>query len=156
MERAEAESALAESADHLVTVVEAALPGWVEHQVATVLEAQGRPVGTDVAQRARSAGEEAVAEVGPALRSLLATDPDEQTSTPLQVIRGAVRYPTRVLEDARADALPRDHFQAERFPDDPYDLTPAGFADLGEEVHDAGLRWGVARAMVHKLRHDHP
>lgn len=154
MDRGEAESALEEAAGRLVAAVEAALPGWVHRRVTEVLQAQGALVEPEVKERAARAGDRAVAEVVPALSELVTTDPDEQTSTPLEVIRQAVVHPTRVLEECGAQPARRDRFHAERFPHDPFDLIPAAFADLGEEVHEAGLRWGVARAAVHRARHD--
>jgi hypothetical protein len=46
----------------------------------------------------------------------------------------------------------RDDAEARLHPDDVYGLVPAAFADLGPEVHDAGLVWGAAKAHVHLRR----
>lgn len=129
----------------LADAVEAALPGWVVACVAS------RAPGLEV--EARAAGERAVVDVMPGFRALLATDVDEQRTTPLALLRGAVRYPADVLRAAGVAPVPRDAFAQERFPDDEYDLTPASFADFGPEVGEAGLLWGAAKAWEHKQRH---
>jgi hypothetical protein len=132
----------------LAGAVEAALPGWVVAAVAA------RAPGLD--DQARAAGERAAAEVLPALRALLELDIDEQRTTPLVVLRDAVRYPTEVLAGAGVPPVARDAFEQERFPDDVYGLMPASFADFGPEVGEAGLAWGAAKAWEHKRRHGSP
>jgi len=86
------------------------------------------------------------AEIGPPLRELLATDVDQQQTTPLSVLRSAVRFPTHVLADGGVPAPDRDDFDASRFPDDPYRLTPASFADIDPELGPIGITWGAAKA----------
>lgn len=102
---------------------------------------------------AHEAAARATTEVGAAVRRLLESDPDEQTTTPLAVIRTAVRYPTEVLIQAAVPPVARDRFAEQAFPDDIYGLTPASFADLDPDLADAGLAWGAAKAFVHKRRH---
>jgi hypothetical protein len=97
---------------------------------------------------ARRAGLEAVADVGPSLTALLATDVDAQRTNPLAILRRAVRHPTAVLQGAEVPPVHRDAQAETLFPDDPYDLTPAAFADLDLSVHDPGLRWGAAKAHI--------
>jgi hypothetical protein len=80
-------------------------------------------------------------------------DPDEQRATPLQVLRGAARYPTDVLVSFAMPPRRRDRDAEARFPADVYDVVPVAFADLGPEVAEAGLVWGAARARVHQARH---
>jgi hypothetical protein len=84
---------------------------------------------------------------------LLAADIDEQRSTPLTLLRQAVRYPTRVLQDAGAAPLARDRFAERAFPDDIYDLTPASLADVDPALTEPGIAWGAAKAFEHKRRH---
>ena len=88
----------------------------------------------------------------PALRSLLDTDIDLQRQTPLQLLRGAARWPTQVLQIAGTLTLDRDGDSSTRFPTDVYDLTPAAFSDFGDAVAEAGLRWSVGKAFEHKRR----
>ena len=140
-------------ADELAAAVEAALPAWVERGVATILDAwQGGPGPADL-EAAREAGRQAVADVGPRLRALLAADIDEQRATPLTLLRGAVHYPTEVLRRAGVPPVERDAFAEEAFPSDHYGLTPATFADIDPSLVEPALRWGAAKAFLHKRRH---
>ena len=131
---------LTRCADALAGGVEAALAGWV---VAAVERRAGRP---DLRPAARAAGEEARREVGGAVRELLALDVDAQRTTPLALVRSAVRYPTRVLAGAGVPPVARDRVAVEAFPDDPYDLTPGSLADLDPDLVEAGIAWGAAKA----------
>lgn len=134
--------------------IEAALGGWVERGVERTMAATGVAVPDDIAVAAADAGRCATRAVMPVIRALLASDIDEQRSTPLAVIRAmAVPYPTEVLHDAGIQPLGRDRFEAEAFPGDVYRLSPASFAELSPEVGEAGLAWGAAKAFEHLRRH---
>lgn len=148
---AEAERALAEAGTGLVEALGRAVPGWVEQSVRRVADAAGIRVDPEAVGRAAVAARDEVVE---RLARLVVTDPDEQRTTPMQVVRAVVAHPTAVLAEAETPASPRDAVAVEQFPDDAYDLTPAGLGELSDEAHEAGLRWGVARAMVHRLRHE--
>jgi hypothetical protein len=142
-------AALARYAASLVDAVEAALPGWVERVVGQRWRAwQGAELPPDLRRAATAAGERLLAEVGPALRVLLATDVDEQRSNPLALIRRAVPFATAVLAEAGVPPVRRDADAERLFPDDLYDLTPASFADLDPSVHEPGLHWGAAKAHI--------
>jgi hypothetical protein len=65
------------------------------------------------------------------------------------VLRGAVVYPAAVLRAAGVPEVVRDEFAERAFPDDGYDLSPATWRDLGDEVHEAGLVWGAWKAKQH-------
>ena len=130
----------------LADKVEVVLPGWIEQCV------RRRWPDADAAAVADAAGR-ATAEVGPAVRALLMADVDHQQTTPLALLRAAVRYPTEVLRAAGIPPVERDAFSKDRFPDDVYDLTPASFADVDEELADLGVAWGAAKAFTHKQRH---
>ena len=106
-----------------------------------------------VQDEARRAGAAAVAAVGPRLAALLGADVDAQGATPLQVVREAVRYPTAVLRHAGVAPPARDRFAQERFPDDPYDLTPATLEALDPDLAETAVRWGAAKALAHRRRH---
>ena len=138
-------SSLSEAAEMLADGAIAALPGWVERCVAQVCERAGVATAS-LGDSARTAGVRCAAETGPPLRDLLATDVDEQQTTPLSVLRGAVRFPTQVLSDGGVPALVRDDFDASRFPDDPFGLTPASFADIDPALGPIGIAWGAAKA----------
>ena len=138
----------------LADAVDAALPGWVERSVARVLAAwQGGAPDPAVLAAAREAGVRAVAEVGAAVRTLVEADIDDQRTTPLSLLRSAVRYPTRILQDAGVPPVERDPIQVRLLPDDLYDLSPATFADVDPALAEPGLVWGAAKALAHRRRH---
>lgn len=133
--------------------IEAALPRWVVRCVRDVMVAWQGDVPLPVAEAASAAGETAAREVGAAVRRLLAADIDEQRTTPLQLIRGAVRYPTGVLAAAGAPPVVRDDFAVSAFPEDVYDLSPASWAEVDPALTEAGIAWGASKAFAHKQRH---
>ncbi len=134
-----------EAAELLADGAIAALPGWVARCVDWACERAG-VTAQELGELARAAGVQCVAEIGPPLRDLLATDVDEQQTTPLTVLRSAVRFPTQVLADGGVPAPDRDDFDASRFPNDPYGLTPASFADIDPDLGPIGIAWGAAKA----------
>lgn len=134
-----------EAAELLADGAIAALPGWVERCVAEACERAGA-AAADLGTAAHAAGLRCAAEIGPPLRELLAIDVDQQQTTPLSVLRSAVRFPTQVLADGGVPAADRDDFDASRFPDDPYGLTPASFADIDPQLGPVGIAWGAAKA----------
>ena len=104
-------------------------------------------------EAARDAGRRAATEVGSDVRALLAADIDEQRTTPLALLRGAVRYPTDVLKAAGVPPIDRDPIQVRLLPDDLYDLSPANFADVDPALAEPGMVWGAAKALAHRRRH---
>jgi hypothetical protein len=147
------DEALRGYATALADAIEAAISPWVDRVVRQVLAAQGLAVDDGLAAQIEDASSAARDVGAPPIRRLLATDIDEQQSTPLAVLRTLVRYPTEVLRSAGARPVPRDEFSQRNFPDDPYDLTPASFADVDPSLHEPGLAWGAAKAYVHLSRH---
>jgi hypothetical protein len=135
-----------EHATALADALEAAIPGWLARAVA-------RYAAVDAAAVTR-AGSEAASETAAEVRALLARDIDDQTETPLTIVRRiAVPHATRVLRDAGAPPVRRDEFKARSFADDVYDLTPASWADIDESVQAPGIAWGAWKAMTYKARH---
>ena len=130
----------------LADAIDGALPGWVVRCVARFTD------DPEVLARAAAAGDEARAEVGAQVRALLGADIDQQRSTPLALLRAAVRYPTAVLREAGAPEVARDEFAVRAFPDDVYDLSPASFADVDPALQEPGLEWGAAKAHTHLSR----
>ena len=143
-----------EHAAALADAVETALPGWVQRCV----RARAADAGIDVDARPALAGATAEAarrardEVGAAVRALLGEDLDAQRTTPLALLRGAVSYPTEVLRAAGVPPVARDDFARDRFPGDPYDLTPATWADVDGSLVEPGIAWGAAKALAHRRR----
>ena len=136
-------------ANELADGVQAALPDWVAASVAKRFDG---PVPASVREEALHAGQEAAVDVGGRVRELLNLDIDEQWTNPLTLIRTAILYPSRILAEANVPAVVRDEETTRFHPDDVYDLTPASFADLGQNVHDLGISWGAAKAHVHLRR----
>jgi len=138
----------------LADAVVGALPGWVERSVTRILMAwQGSPPDPGVLDAAREAGRRAAGEVGGEVRALVEADVDEQRTTPLALLRTAVRYPTQVLREAGVPPVERDPIQVRLLPDDDYDLSPATFADVDPALAEPGMRWGAAKALAHRRRH---
>ena len=133
----------------LADAIVVALPGWVERCVASRLPAPD----PDAMEAAREAGRRAADEVGAEVRALLAEDIDDQRTTPLFLLRSAVRYPTEVLQAAGVPPVDRDPIQARLLPGDPYDLSPARFADVDPALAEPGMVWGAAKALAHRRRH---
>lgn len=142
-------AAFARYSDALSNAVEAALPRWFARVVAQRWrEWHGAEPPPEVMAETTAAGARAQAELGAALRALLATDVDEQTTNPLAIIRRAVPGATAVLAAHGVPPVRRDADAERLFPDDVYDLTPASFAELDPAVHDPGLEWGAAKAHI--------
>ena len=138
----------------LAEAVEVALPGWVERSVIRIMAAWlGRSPDAGIVEGAREAGSRAGAEVGAELRALLAADIDDQWTTPLSLLRAAVRYPTAVLQEAGVPPVERDPFREKLEPGDLYDLSPASFADVDPALAEPGMVWGAAKALAHRRRH---
>jgi hypothetical protein len=131
----------------------AAIPGWVTGSVERVMANRSMRMTPEIRRAAAAAGSRARAETGAAIRALLAADIDDQRSTPLTLLRQAVRYPAGVLQDAGVAPVARDRFAERAFPDDVYDLTPASLADIDPALTELGIAWGAAKAFEHKRRH---
>lgn len=126
---------------------------FVEACVTGYLERSGSPVTVDERRAARQAGRDAEADVLPRLAALLGADVDDQRATPLSLVREAVAFATGALDRCQARPAARDRFLLERFPDDRYGLVPASLDALGEDVTEAGIAWGAAKALAHRRRH---
>lgn len=149
----EGEEVLRSSAAALTDGIVTAIPTWVVRSVERLCVAWAGRVGPEVAVAAEAAGQAAAADAGGQIRDLLALDIDEQRTTPLAILRGAVRYPTEVLRDAGVPVVERDSYAEKAFPDDVYALTPASLADIDPALAEIGIVWGAAKAFEHKARH---
>jgi hypothetical protein len=148
-EPASDDARLAHYASELADGIDETLAGWV---VRSVQRRWPGPLPAEVGHRAAEAGRATVADVGGRVRELLETDIDQQWTSPLALLRTAVRYPTEVLAAADVPRPPRDPEAQRLHPDDAYDLTPAAFADIDPALHDRGIAWGAAKAHVHLSR----
>lgn len=141
--------------DKLADAIVCALPSWVRSCV------DGFDLTESVGQGSletliATAGSDATAALELPLRELLTAPIDDQRSTPLALVRTAVRFPTAILASAGVPPVDRDPFEARAFPDDVYGITPATWGDLGPEVAEAGLRWSVNKAFLHRRLHHDP
>jgi hypothetical protein len=154
------ERLLAEAGASLCELIVRCVPGWVGREVDRVVEAWARASAATstldraaVHDRALDAGRRAGDDVAGRLGALLSADLDAQVTTPLEIVRGAVSYPTAVLRAAGVPPVERDRFAEEHFPDDPYGLTPASLAAVDPALAEPALAWGAAKAMAHRRRH---
>jgi hypothetical protein len=142
-----------EYANALADAVDAAVPGWVVRSVERLLEAWHGEADAVILGRAAEAGEAARVAVMGELRPLLAADIDDQRTTPLTILRAAVRFPTAVLREAGVPPVVRDADAERHFPGDDYDLTPGSFAEVDPSLHEPAIAWGAAKAHTHLRRH---
>ncbi len=127
-------------------------PSWVRRGVVAVAGAQQLPLPENFEDLIEDAGARAARYVEAHLGELLEADIDRQQTTPLAVIRDAVRFPVEVLHQLGATQVHRLDMERWAFPNDPFGLTPASLADLDETVHHAGLVWGATKAGLHLQR----
>lgn len=80
------------------------------------------------------------------LADLLARDVDDQPTNPLTIFRSALDEITGFLQLHKVPIPPIDRFVAERFPEDPYQLGPATWSDIDDDLHTPGLIWGAWKA----------
>ena len=147
---------LQEAGDAIVLGVERELPGWVERSVTHILDAWGRTsadVRGEAERDAVAAGHAATARIVGELRALFALDPEEQRSTPLEIVRRAYREPTAVLAAVGIPPVERDGFAERAWPDDTYGLVVHGLGELGDEdLAPLQMAWGLAKAKVVRAR----
>lgn len=152
MDEAEARRRLDETGAAIIAGVERCLPTWAERQVDRILDAWGRLAAADrrrVAHEARAAGLAAATRIAGELNTLLASAPEDQRATPLEIVRTAVREPTAVLAAAGVPHVVRDGFDERAWPGDVYGLVPRTLGDLGDaELAPLQLAWGLAKAAV--------
>ena len=125
----------------LLGAVVRAYPGWLRARMGAIAgDVHG---ANEAVERAVAA---AAAWLQDALGRLLATDPDEQRSNPLHVIRSASRFANVELAVLGVTPPARDEFDTRAMPDDTYAIGPLAWMDLGQDVHDAGIEWGAWKA----------
>lgn len=133
--------------------IEEHLCGWTEHNVVRIATAAGIADDDTLRSLALRAGQRCRDEVGPRVRELLEMDIDDQRSTPLVLLRGAVSHATDALSSLGVPEVRRDEFERRAFPDDLYGLSPATMSDLDESLGELALMWGAGKAHMHKRRH---
>ena len=120
---------------------EALVRGFRPHVIRTV-ESRGWTVDPQLAASIEQ-GEAWLAEE---LEALLSQPFEQQRRGPLEVFQEAMRFPTEALAAQGIEPVERDPAAAAAIPGDRYDLAPASSAMLGEQVWQAHLAWGAAKA----------
>jgi hypothetical protein len=149
------ERELADLGAELASGLVAALPGWARSNVERVGHDLGRHPD-DIAATAGAAVaalEERLPNLADELAALARADVDEQRTTPLAVVREAVGPVSDVLRARSWPPVRRDEWAQERFPDDPYDLTPGHVGDVDPSLFETAVAWGAAKAWLHRRRH---
>jgi hypothetical protein len=93
------------------------------------------------------------AEMEQRLTALAAADIDQPISGPLELIRQSAGSATELLLELGASPLPRDAAVAAMYPADVFEIGPAAAIALGQDVHEASIAWGAAKAYLHLNRH---
>jgi hypothetical protein len=131
-----------------LAVVAEVTPAWL---VRCVVETARRQLGAcppDLEAGAQVMAAQVAPGVVADLRELLDTDVDEQRLAPLEILRRAVIYPTRLLLEAGISPVPRDEFEERSFPSDVFRLSPATWADVDQRLHESAIMWGAWKAAV--------
>ncbi len=138
----------------LADAVKVAVPDFVVRVVGDRSLAFAKPLDPALFSVALAKLHELVAaSVDVALRTFLTSDVDTQRTTPLTIIRNQMAPVTEFLRSVECAHANRDPFDESAFPQDVFAVGPHAWADFGEAVHEAGLRWGAAKAMAHRQRH---
>lgn len=76
----------------------------------------------------------------------------DQRRSPLEMVRRALAIPSDALSEAGVAPVGSPGL---RNGADPYDLAPGSSSALGQEAHEAHLRWGVAKAAAFTTGESH-
>lgn len=133
-------------ARQLVDAVHAVLADWLVRCVVTTAQRSTVGLSPALLNAAQVMAHEAAPTVMHQLIELLETDVDAQRTNPLSVLRGAVSYPTRLLQSVGVASVHRDDFAVRAFPADIYNLSPATWIDVHESLLEPGLIWGAWKA----------
>ncbi|MGD9704818.1 MAG: hypothetical protein AB7Q42_02300 [Acidimicrobiia bacterium] len=134
-----------EYSTELLARVDRAVEEWIERCIRDRLAAAATPF--EPHQRAAAdAAAAARAQVRAELSALFEIDVDAQRTNPLAVLRRAVVHPTAVLRAVGVPPVRRSEFDERAFPDDIYDLSPATWRDVAEDLQEPGLIWGAWKA----------
>jgi len=130
----------------LIAAVEDSFGPWLERELRRRLDVAELPEGLSVSI------EDVRRDVHVRLTELVHADVDTPLSGPLERMRVAVEALVPVLDGLGLPVPARDPFDEQLRPNDRYALGPYTFADVGSEVHEAGIAWGAAKAYLHRAR----
>lgn len=86
------------------------------------------------------------------IAELINADVEKPLSGPLERIRREVEPLNDVLDRLGVSPPHRDPVDVQMRPGDRHALGPMTFRDLGDDVHEAGITWGAAKAHLHLQR----
>lgn len=136
------ESATSDLVDAIGRVVES----WLIRIAVDTCAIHGASVTPEFRDAAENAAREGSKWVLARLRETLEVDVDAQRVNPLQTLREAVRYPTRILRESGVPPKARDEYDEKINPDDVYGIGPAHWNDIDESLTEPGVVWGAAKA----------
>jgi hypothetical protein len=90
------------------------------------------------------------------IAELINADADEPLSGPLERIRREVEPLNDAFDRLGVPPPHRDAVDVRMRPADRHALGPMTFRDLGDDVHEAGITWGAAKAHLHLQRRRRP
>lgn len=130
----------------LLAAARRAIPGWLHRSVERAAARSGVAVSSLDRDELEVVVDRTSERILADLAELLASDIDDQRTNPLTIFRRGLGEITGFLRRHQVPAPPVDRFVAERFPDDPYQLGPATWADVDDDLHLPGLIWGAWKA----------
>lgn len=126
--------------EQLAAALVAAFPQFVEGKLAAL----GVEPDTEVVY----AAEAGCISLGHALNELVHASLPMQSESPLQLVRMATKPLAEALAATGVPVPMRDGSAVEIHPEDVYDLYPASPSELGEEVWQLHVQWGLEKARV--------
>ena len=118
------------------------LVGAFRPYLAAALESRGVPLDAAV----DAAIDRGASWLAGELDDLLSRPFHEQGRGPMELFQEAMRFPTEALTGSGLEPSERDPGQVSALPGDLYGLAPASSQALGDEVWQAHLAWGAAKA----------
>ena len=122
----------------LASALSSAFPEYVSDRLAAIGIVAGNTVVGSI--------DEAGVVLETMLNELAMLPTGEQRRSPLELVREALAPITEALFELGVRSQVRDEWEMEQLADDPYALFPATSRDLGEEVWQLHIEWGIAKA----------
>lgn len=135
-----------EYGERLAAAVTADIGPWLREVVAKRIADPG--ADTELQALLRSVERETIR----AITELVTADVDAALSGPLERIRRSIHPLTEALDERGVQAPVRNSLDVEMRPDDRHGLGPMNYLDISQEVHEAGITWGAAKAHLHMKR----
>jgi hypothetical protein len=127
-------------ADALAAALVAAFPGYIADKIDELGATRDPQLEAVIAA--------ATAELEASITELVSTAPPDQIQSPLELVRRATRPVGILLAELDVPEPVRDEQAVGIHPEDIYDLYPATSRDLGEDVWQVHLQWGIEKARL--------